>query len=82
MADKITFSTRQEAIEYLADCREFKPGRWTPRGTYYLSHGEYEAPTYRIRKVRGVEAYEIYAEYFYYSGTFRAPTNGALTLPY
>jgi hypothetical protein len=48
------------------------------RGTYYLSHGEYERPTYRVRKTRNSDDYYIRAEYFYYSGTFYAKQSGPM----
>jgi len=47
-------------------------------GTYYLSHGEYERPTYRVRKMRNAAEYYIRAEYFYYSNTFFAAQSGPL----
>jgi hypothetical protein len=48
-------------------------------GTYYLSHGEYERPTYRVRKMRNAAEYYIRAEYFYYSNTFYAKQSGPMT---
>jgi hypothetical protein len=57
---RLEFATRAEAEEYLTGtdgefesmgCREHAPGKFSPTGTYYLSHGEYSSPTYTIRKV-------------------------------
>lgn len=57
---RLEFATRQEAEEYLTGtdgefesmgCREHTAGKYSPAGTYYLSHGEYSSPTYTIRKV-------------------------------
>ena len=50
-----TFKTRDEAIEYLSGkgaTRQLTASKFTTSGTYYLSHGEYEAPDYQIRKSR------------------------------
>ena len=73
--------TKSECQEILRanDCYEYRPGRYTPSGTYYLSHGEYDRPNYRIIKRRGVDDYYIYATYYYYGGTFNAPENGDVT---
>ena len=60
MGRRLEFGTREEAAEYLTDsdgefesmgCREHAAGKYSPAGTYYLSHGEYSSPTYTIRKV-------------------------------
>ena len=57
---RLEFATREQAAEYLAGtdgelesmgCREHAAGKYSPAGTYYLSHGEYSSPTYTIRKV-------------------------------
>jgi hypothetical protein len=57
---RLDFATREEAAQYLTGtegelepmgCREHSPGKFSPAGTYYLSHGEYSSPTYTIRKV-------------------------------
>lgn len=57
---RLEFATREEAEDYLTatdgefesmGCREHSRGKFSPAGTYYLSHGEYSSPTYTIRKV-------------------------------
>lgn len=57
---RLEFARREEAEAYLCDtesewpsmgCRQHSPGKYSPAGTYYLSHGEYSSPTYTIRKV-------------------------------
>jgi hypothetical protein len=55
-----TFSTRSEAQAVIAGLDS---------ATYYLSHGEYERPTYTARKVRGESRYYIHAKRFFYNGT-------------
>ena len=47
--------------------------------TYYLAHGEYERPTYKVRKVRSKDRYYIRVEYFFYAGTFGAMADGPLS---
>lgn len=46
--------------------------------TYYLGHGEYSRPDYKVRKVRGEGKYEIYAKYQYYAGTYNRKQNGPI----
>ena len=50
-----TLNTREEAERFLA--RHFERASsgksWHLRGTYILKHGEYAAPGYFVRKVRG-----------------------------
>lgn len=53
---RLEFSSRNEAIEYLRQekgCREHRPGKFSPAGRYYLSHGEYSSPTFMVQKVPG-----------------------------
>ena len=64
-----TYATKMDAVAYK---------KRLDTGTYYLSHGEYERPTYRVRKTRNCDDYYIRAEYFYYSGTFYAKQSGPL----
>ena len=50
-----TFETKDEAIEYLSSkgiTRQLTASKFTTSDTYYLAHGEYEAPDYQIRKSR------------------------------
>lgn len=68
--DIATWNTREEA-QAVVDRLD--------SGTYYLSHGEYGRPDYKVRKVRGEDAYYIHATYYYFAGTFYAPKDGALT---
>lgn len=65
-----TFVTRQLAQEVI----ELLDGQ-----TYHLSHGECGRPHYTARKVRGEDSYYIHASYYFYSGTFYAKQNGALS---
>ena len=53
----LTAGGRSETTGYAMDCEQCSGGVYSPRGTYYLSHGEYAAPTYKIRKVRHVRAH-------------------------
>ena len=46
---------------------------------YYLGHGEHSRPQYTVRKVRGFAKFEIYAKYFYYTGTLHRKPNGAIS---
>ena len=64
-----TFATRSEALNIVAGLDS---------ATYYLAHGEYERPTYTVRKVRGGSKFYIHARRFYYSGTFNARPSGPL----
>ena len=76
-----TFKTKQDAINYLKsqkDLTEFKPGHFTPSGTYVLSHGEYSAPEYKPVYYPSLKAWRIYRKVFYYAGTFNAPQDGPI----
>jgi len=66
-----TFATRTEALAIVAGLDS---------ATYYLAHGEYERPTYTVRKVRGESKYYIHAKRFYYAGTFNARQSGPLSV--
>ena len=49
--DPLVFNGRSAAVAHLIEYGNtpIGGGVWGPRGTYVLSHGEYAAPTYRIR---------------------------------
>jgi hypothetical protein len=49
-------------------------------GIYYLAHGEYSRPIYKVRKVRGRNEFEIYAKYYYFAGTLNRRPNGAICI--
>lgn len=66
-----TFATRSEAQAIV---------KGLDAATYYLAHGEYERPTYTVRKVRGESSYYIHAKRFYYAGTFNQRPSGPLSV--
>lgn len=66
-----TFATKPEALAIVTGLDS---------ATYYLAHGEYERPTYTVRKVRGGSEYYIHAKRFYYSATFYARPSGPLSV--
>ena len=77
----ITFNTKKEAENYLRENNitpADKNGVYSWEGTYYLHHGEYDRPAYRIRKRRSRNEYYIHVTYYYYAGTLYAPEDGAL----
>jgi len=75
---KLTFKTKQDAIDYLTDEEGFElledgvTFMWG--GTYYLKHGEYAQPEYCVRRYK--DGWGIKAVYHYYAGTFNAPKDG------
>lgn len=64
------FDTRKEAKAFIEKYDS---------GTYYLHHGEYERPNYRVRKIRNENAFGIYVTRYYYPTTFNAKKDGFLT---
>lgn len=54
-----------------------KPSKWFVPGTYICHHGEYDRPTYHVRKYK--DGYGVHVEYFYYPGTFHAPKDHRLS---
>lgn len=68
-ANKYTTTNKQEAQKIV--------NKFNAR-TYYLSHGEYERPCYKVRKVRGQSLYYIYAKRYFFPGTFYAAESGPL----
>jgi len=69
--DIATFATRNEAQEIVESL---------DNQVYELAHGEYERPDYKVRKVRGEDAYYIHANYYFYAGTFYAKQDGGLSV--
>lgn len=65
------FETRAEAVKVVGKLDS---------GIYELRYGEYERPTYKVRKIRGEDAYGIRATYFFYPNTFNAKKDGFLTV--
>ena len=52
---KKTFTTKMEARDYLRSVgidSHYKGNQYCPGGRYVLRHGEYDRPTYKIRRVR------------------------------
>ena len=70
MQTTATFASKSEALAIVAGLDS---------GTYYLAHGEYERPTYTVRKVRGESSYYIHARRYYYSGTLNQRPSGPLS---
>jgi len=82
-----TFNSYEDALEAMALLVEAgylekhsTKDVWWPAGTYYLKHGEYAKPEYRLRKRHGMNEWYVYARYFFYHGTLHAPQNGPVTL--
>ena len=52
----ITFETKEEALSYASDrfgdLLHLRNSSYYPSGKYYLSHGEYDRPTIKIKKHR------------------------------
>lgn len=48
------------------------------RGTYYLSHGEYARPIYKLRKYK--DGWGVHKETYYYQGTVRAVQSGRINI--
>jgi len=74
--------TKEELITLLKKAGMVKTltgNRYFPAGTYYLSHGEYSCPDFKIRKVRGEDDYYIHVNHYYYRGTFNTPEDGDAT---
>ena len=65
-----TYKTRKDALDAVDDLDS---------QTYYLAHGEYERPHYKVRKVRNMDLYYIHVTYYFYAGTLYAKTDGALS---
>jgi hypothetical protein len=81
MKPDLSFPTKKEALEYLRSIDELEessktPGVFWETGTYYLSHGEYERPDYRVRRYK--DGWGVHATYYYYAGTLYAPKDGRL----
>ena len=45
---------------------------WIVPQTYVLNFGEYESPTYSVRKMKNEDKYVIYKETYYLPGTINA----------
>ena len=50
---RLEFDSRKEAEEWIGD---------RTQGTYYLAHGEYSAPDYKVRKVPVVKSLTSYRD--------------------
>nr|DAR90805.1 MAG TPA: hypothetical protein [Caudoviricetes sp.] len=77
---KLTFKSKAEAINFLSsrnDLYEHSSG-FSPKGTYYLSHGEHSAPDFKAVKYK--DGWGIKKIHYFYSGTFNAPKDGRCTL--
>ena len=73
----LVFATKKEAVEFLRGMdtlAEMSNGNFYPAGTYYLSHGEYSQPEYKV--VRYKDGWGIKKIHFYYPNTFNAPKDG------
>lgn len=74
---KLVFKNKKEAIEFLKSLSylaETKNGNFFPRGTYYLSHGEYSQPEFKPTHYK--DGWGIKKIHFFYSGTLNTPING------
>ncbi|MBS6026370.1 MAG: hypothetical protein KH899_02020 [Haemophilus pittmaniae] len=77
---KLTFKSKTEAINFLSsrdDLYEHSNG-FSPKGTYYLSHGEYSSPDFKV--VRYKDGWGIKKIHYFYDGTFYAPKDGRCAL--
>lgn len=62
---RLKFKTKDQAEQFLTqelheffryNCEKVQSGKgYTPKGDYYLRHGEYHRPIYKIVKLRGVK---------------------------
>ena len=70
---KLVFKTKKEATEFLRQQSYlYEPNKgFSPKGTYYLCHGEYEAPDFK--PVRYKDGWGIKKVHYFYSGTFNTP---------
>lgn len=53
--DRFIVNSKEEILDFLKNdlnCSTIGNGEWTPNGTYYLHHGEYAKPIYRIIRVK------------------------------
>ena len=76
---ELSFETKREAIEFLRSVEELEegePGVFYETGAYYLSHGEYARPDYRVRRYK--DGWGVHVTYYYYPGTLYAPEDGRL----
>jgi hypothetical protein len=75
-----TYTTKQEAEAALVAAGLAKIGNnlYAHSGTWYLRHGEYAAPDYSIRKVRG--GFGIFRKVYFYRGTLNAPRSGRVDI--
>ena len=72
----LTFATKAEVIEFLRsqDYLFEHSNGFSPKGTYYLAHGEYSQPDFK--PVRYKDGWGIKKIHYFYDGTFYAPKNG------
>ena len=78
----IVFSAREDAENFLLKngMEKSSSGKlFFTTGTYYLNHGEYERPDYKIKKIRSKNLYAIWASYYYYPNTFYARQDHFMT---
>jgi hypothetical protein len=78
---KLSFATKKEALEYLRSIPQLEesakcPGVFARKGTYYLWHGEYARPDYRVRRYK--DGWGVHVKHYYYAGTLYAPEDGRL----
>ena len=76
----LVFKTKKEALGFLKSVQGLESSLdetfFYPKGTYYLSHGEYAKPDYQSRRYR--DGWGIHVKYYFYDGTCYAPKDGRI----
>lgn len=80
----MVFATKKNAIEFMDDnfesTSDVKKYGWFVGGRYYLSHGEYERPSFFIRRYKN--GWGIHRETFYYSNVINTVKSGRIDPEY
>lgn len=78
--NKLSFATKNDANLFLFGMSnlESHSGGFSPRGTYYLSNGEYSAPDFK--PVRYKDGWGIKKVHYFYAGTCNMPVDGRCDL--
>lgn len=75
------FKTKKETREYLEKLNfdgPFNDGSYIPKGTYVLSHGEYQRPDYIPTFYKSLGGWAVKKVCFYYSNTYNVPKDGPI----
>lgn len=78
--NNLTFKSKLEAISFLRnnnDLYEHSNG-FSPKGIYYLSHGEYSAPDFKVVKYK--DGWGIKKIHYFYDGVFNTPKDSRCEL--